>query len=150
MIKLLASLLLLLPLTLFAGIEDHTFETPAQEALYVQLTKELRCLVCQNQNLADSNADLAKDLREKAYEMVVAGKTRDQITEYMITRYGDFVLYRPPVKKSTYFLWLGPFIFLLLAIWALISFLRKKAAQTDTPSEDELSQAKQYLDDNTP
>lgn len=141
-------LLMLLPFTLLAGIEDHKFANPAQEALYTQLTKELRCLVCQNQNLADSNADLAKDLREKAYEMVVAGKSRDQITEFMISRYGDFVLYRPPVNKSTYFLWLGPFAFLLIALGALTFFMRKKTVKSDTPiSGDELEKAKKLLND---
>ena len=148
-IRMIVWLILCLPLTLFAGIEDHKFTDSAQEALYVQLTKELRCLVCQNQNLADSNADLAKDLREKTYQMVIEGKSREQITEYMITRYGDFVLYRPPVKNSTYLLWLGPFAFLLIALWALFSFLRKRSANIGTPSTAELEQAKHHLHDHT-
>ncbi|MEE9446786.1 MAG: cytochrome c-type biogenesis protein [Arenicellales bacterium] len=140
--------LMLLPLSLLAGsIEEHEFDTPAQEAIYGQLIKELRCLVCQNQNLADSNADLAKDLRKKTYEMVKAGKTQDQITEFMITRYGDFVLYRPPVKSTTYLLWIGPFVFLLLALIGLIRFSRRKKQTTDTPSTDELNTAKQHLKD---
>lgn len=133
---------------LAGGIEDHTFDTPEQEALYLRLTKELRCLVCQNQNLADSNADLAKDLREKAYEMVIAGKSRNQITEYMITRYGDFVLYRPPVNNSTYLLWLGPFAFLILAVIGLITVMRRKSAKTATPPVEstELAEARKHLD----
>ncbi len=139
---------LMIPLTLVAGIEERTFDTPQQEALYIELTKELRCLVCQNQNLADSNADLAKDLREKAYEMVIAGKTRAEITEFMIARYGDFVLYRPPVKKSTFFLWLGPFVFLVIALGVLISFLRKKKKSTQQPiASEELKNARKLLDD---
>ncbi len=141
-----ALILLLLPLTLFARIESHQFDNASQEALYIQLTKELRCLVCQNQNLADSNADLAKDLREKAYEMVKAGKTHDQITEYMIARYGDFVLYRPPVKNSTYLLWLGPFVFLLLALLALFFFIRKKPSNDDAPNAEQLKSARKHLD----
>lgn len=141
-------LILFIPLALFAGIEDRSFETPEQEALYIQLTKELRCLVCQNQNLADSNAELAQDLRQKAYDMVIAGKTRDDITEFMIARYGDFVLYRPPVKKSTYVLWLGPFIFLLLALGGLIAFVRRKKPDTQVPvSSDELKSAQKHLND---
>jgi cytochrome c-type biogenesis protein CcmH len=148
MIKLkhLVLILLLLPLGLFARIESHEFDSPAQEALYLQLTKELRCLVCQNQNLADSNAELAKDLREKAYEMVKSGKTHDEITEYMIARYGDFVLYRPPVKNSTYFLWLGPFAFLLIALLALFFFIRRKSSTDDAPTAEQLDSARTFLD----
>ena len=140
--------LLILPLSLFAGIEDHKFESDAQEALYVRLTKELRCLVCQNQNLADSNADLAKDLRQKAYEMVVDGKNHAEITEYMIARYGDFVMYSPPMKNTTYLLWIGPFVFLLMAVFALFYFLRRKSSNKDDQplSEAELEQAQRYLD----
>jgi cytochrome c-type biogenesis protein CcmH len=138
--------LLLLPLSLFARIESHEFDNTDQEALYLRLTKELRCLVCQNQNLADSNADLAKDLREKAYEMVKSGKSHDEITEYMIARYGDFVLYRPPVKTSTYLLWLGPFVFLLLALLALFYFIRRKSSSDDAPTVEQLKSARKYLD----
>lgn len=138
--------LLLLPLTLFARIESHQFDTPEQEALYLQLTQELRCLVCQNQNLADSNADLAKDLREKTYEMIMQGKDRQQIVDYMVERYGDFVLYRPPVQKNTYALWIGPFIFLLIAVIVLISYIRKRASSTDTPPDEEIEAARKYLD----
>lgn len=140
--------LLTLPLPLLAGIEDHKFESDAQEALYIRLTKELRCLVCQNQNLADSNADLAKDLRQKAYEMVADGKSHAEITEYMIARYGDFVMYSPPMKKTTYLLWIGPFAFLLIAVFALFYFLRKKSSNKDDQplSEAELKQARRYLD----
>jgi cytochrome c-type biogenesis protein CcmH len=145
-VKLLTLFLLLLPLSLFARIESHQFDNPGQEALYVRLTKELRCLVCQNQNLADSNADLAKDLREKAYEMVKSGKTHDEITEYMIARYGVFVLYRPPVNPSTYFLWLGPFVFLLLALIALFYFIRRKSSSDDAPTAEQLKSARKYLD----
>jgi len=139
--------LLILPLSLFAGIEDHKFESAEREALYVRLTKELRCLVCQNQNLADSNADLAKDLRQKAYEMVTDGKSHAEITEYMIARYGDFVMYSPPMKKTTYLLWIGPFVFLLLAILTLFYFLRRKpSTKDDQPlSEAELEQARRLL-----
>ena len=138
--------LLLLPLSLFARIESHEFDNTDQESLYLRLTKELRCLVCQNQNLADSNADLAKDLREKAYEMVKSGKSHDEITEYMIARYGDFVLYRPPVNTSTYLLWLGPFIFLLLALLALLYFIRRKSSSDDAPTVEQLKSARKYLD----
>ncbi|RMG28858.1 MAG: cytochrome c-type biogenesis protein CcmH [Gammaproteobacteria bacterium] len=111
-----------------AVIEIHQFDDPAQEALYDQLTHELRCLVCQNQNLADSHADLAKDLREEIYEMVRAGKGKQQIIDFMVQRYGDFVLYRPPVKPLTLPLWLGPFalLSLALAVYAFIVYRRSR------------------------
>lgn len=108
--------LLLLPLTLRAEIDIHTFKTPQQEQLYTQLINELRCLVCQNQNLADSNAALALDLRQKTYEMVNGGASRDEIVDFMVSRYGEFVLYRPPVQQNTLLLWLGPGLFLLVGI----------------------------------
>lgn len=147
-LKTLGFIMLLFSSSLIAGIEDHSFKNPEQEAVYTKLIKELRCLVCQNQNLADSNADLAKDLRKKTYEMVVAGKTRDQISDYMIARYGDFVLYRPPVNKSTYLLWLGPFAFLALAIGTLIFIMRRKSSSTQLPPVpgDDLAKARKHLD----
>lgn len=139
--------LLLFSLSAVARVEIHTFDSPEQEANYKQLINELRCLVCQNQNLADSNADLAKDLRQKAYEMVTDGKSHAEITEYMIARYGDFVMYSPPMKKTTYLLWIGPFVFLLLAILTLFYFLRRKpSTKDDQPlSEAELEQARRLL-----
>ena len=78
------------------------FEDPDRQALYDKLVRELRCLVCQNQNLADSNAELARDLRNKAYQMVAKGESYDDVVEYMVARYGDFVLYRPPLKPFDY------------------------------------------------
>ena len=145
-LKITAFLFLMVPLALMARIESHEFDDPAQEALYLRLTKELRCLVCQNQNLADSNADLAKDLRDRAYEMVKQGKSYEEITAYMIERYGDFVMYSPPVKQSTYLLWLGPFVFLIVALAVLFSFMRKRSSNSDTPSANEIKAARQHLD----
>lgn len=141
-------ILLLLPLLVFAGIEGLQFDNPTQEALYTRLIKELRCLVCQNQNLADSNAELAKDLRLKTYDMVKAGKTGKQIADYMTQRYGDFVLYNPPMKQSTWFLWLGPFAFLLLALVFLVSFIRNKSAHSQREvTNEQLALARQHLDE---
>lgn len=113
---LIVALTLLLPTTSHANIEMHDFKTPQQEQLYTQLINELRCLVCQNQNLADSNAALALDLRQKTYEMVSSGASRDEIVDFMVSRYGEFVLYRPPVQQNTLLLWLGPGLFLLVGI----------------------------------
>ena len=102
----LALWLLLAGMPAFAAVEVHEFDDPVQEARYKKLIAELRCLVCQNQNLADSNAELAQDLRNKTYEMVRAGQSDEDIIGYMVQRYGDFVLYRPPLKATTVLLWL--------------------------------------------
>jgi len=121
------------------------FENDEQSALYLRLTQEFRCLKCQNQNLADSSADLAKDLRNEIYQAVLAGQGRDQIAEYLVARYGDFVLYRPPMRKSTYLLWFGPFALLLVAIvggWRLIK--RKPVVSAPEPS-DALDDARRRL-----
>jgi cytochrome c-type biogenesis protein CcmH len=84
------------------------------------LAEELRCLVCQNQTLADSNAPLAVDLRNEIREQLAAGKSERDVIEFMVARYGDFVLYRPPVKATTIALWVGPFVFVLLGLWILV------------------------------
>lgn len=86
---------------------------------------ELRCLVCQNQNLAESNAGLAKDLRDKTYEMIQSDRTDSEIVGYMVQRYGDFVLYRPPLKSSTLVLWYGPLLILLIAIAVYWSYSKR-------------------------
>jgi len=110
-------------------IEFHSFEDPKQERLYLNLIAELRCVKCQNQNLAESNAELARDMREKTYEMVIAGKTREDVVSYMTARYGDFVLYKPPFKSKTFLLWVGPPILLLLSLFLLIKRIRKQSLQ---------------------
>ncbi len=123
--------LLLLFLLTFTGVafaqkELYEFNDPAQEALYLSLIAELRCLVCQNQNLAESNADLAKDLRQKTWELVVNGETEQQVIDFMVSRYGEFVLYRPPVNARTLFLWLGPFILLGCGVVAIVLLIRRR------------------------
>ena len=98
------------------------------------LSKELRCLVCQNETLADSQADLAKDLREEVRQKMQQGMSDAQIKAYLTQRYGDFVLYKPPVKSITWLLWFGPFLLLLAGAAALILFLRKQTrAVNDAP-----------------
>lgn len=92
----------------------YPFDSLKQEVQFQHLLKDLRCLVCQNQDLADSNAPLAKDLRDQVYLMVQDGKTDSEINEYLTDRYGDFILFKPPVKAITYLLWFGPFVFLIL------------------------------------
>jgi cytochrome c-type biogenesis protein CcmH len=126
------TLLLLLAAPLLAQ-EPLVFKDDAQEMRFNDLTLELRCLVCQNQNLADSDAPLAQDLRQEIYEMMMAGQTNDQIKTFMVDRYGDFVLYRPPMQSNTLALWILP-IFLLFGGAVVVFFVirsrnRKLAAQ---------------------
>lgn len=91
------------------------------------LENELRCLVCQNQTLAESNAPLAEDLRKEVRELAVAGKSDDDIRGYLVARYGDFVLYKPPVKSTTYLLWFGPFVLLAAGVVVWLGVLRRRA-----------------------
>lgn len=95
----------------------------------MRLAAELRCLVCQNQSLAESNAELALDLKNQVREQIRAGKSDDQIRDYMVARYGDFVLYRPPVKATTVLLWAGPFVLLVAAFVGLALYLRRRREQ---------------------
>ena len=107
------------PTLSLAGLETLKFANPHQETRYKKIIAELRCLVCQNQNLADSNADLAKDLRKKTYSMILAGQSDAQIIDFMVARYGDFVRYRPPFKPSTILLWISPALLLVLGLGIL-------------------------------
>jgi cytochrome c-type biogenesis protein CcmH len=119
-------LLLALSGLAYAGVEYREFQNPEQQQAYESLTSELRCLVCQNQTIADSNAELAADLRRQVYEMLQQGKSREDIAQFMTDRYGDFVLYNPPFKLKTGLLWLGPVAFLLVGLAALVLFARRK------------------------
>lgn len=118
-----------------AAIEVYEFDTPQQEALYQKLTKELRCLVCQNQNLADSNAGLATDLKDQVAEFVKAGQDEATIKQYMIDRYGDFVNYDPPMNASTVFLWFSPMLVLLIG--GLVLFFNIKKSRQPEESNHE-------------
>ncbi|MDF1683164.1 MAG: cytochrome c-type biogenesis protein CcmH [Legionellaceae bacterium] len=100
----------------------YPFETQKKQAQFRGLLRDLRCLVCQNQDLADSNAGLAKDLRDEVYAHVQAGESDDEIIRYLTMRYGDFILFKPPVKAVTSLLWFGPALFLAIG---LMLFLRK-------------------------
>jgi len=102
-------------------------EDPALERRVASLAHELRCLVCQNQTLADSNAPLAQDLRNQIREQLKAGKSERDVIDFMVARYGDFVLYRPPFKATTAALWTGPFVLLALGAWLLVRRVRKRA-----------------------
>ena len=113
----------------------------------VHLAEELRCLVCQNQTIADSNAELAADLRGQIRDQIAQGKTDAQIIDFMVDRYGDFVLYRPPVKGTTLFLWFGPLVLLLAGASGLFVYLRKRrsAGESDALSEDDRNKARMLL-----
>ena len=115
---------------------------PVAEARLMKLASELRCLVCQNQTIADSNADLAVDLRNEIREKIEAGMSDAQIKDFMVARYGDFVLYRPPLKNTTLFLWVGPFLLLASGGGILYFTLRQRRQRT---AEPELSQDEQAL-----
>ena len=145
--KLLVLCLLLISLPLHAAIEAYEFKSAQMEADYYKLINELRCLVCQNQNLSGSNAELAKDLRQQTHEMLSQGKSPDQVVQYMIDRYGDFVLYRPRVKTDTLLLWFGPFVLLVLVLWLVIRVMRKKQKLVP-PTSDALQRAQQLLSNN--
>jgi cytochrome c-type biogenesis protein CcmH len=122
------SIVLLLALSgiVYAGVEYREFANPEQQEAYENLTSELRCLVCQNQTIADSNAELAADLRRQVYEMLQQGKSKQDIAQFMTDRYGDFVLYNPPFKLKTGLLWIGPIVFLLIGLVAVFLFTRRK------------------------
>ncbi len=123
-------------------------EDPVLEKQVNAIASELRCLVCQNQTIADSHAELAVDLKNQVRDMVHEGKTQKEIVDYMVHRYGDFVLYRPPVKPTTYLLWSGPFLLLLVGIGVLMFNLKKRrqAAMDDSPlSADESERLAQLL-----
>ena len=99
-----------------------------------QLSEKLRCLVCQNQSLADSNAELAQDLRQQLREQVASGRSDDQILDYLVQRYGDFVLYEPPFKSTTVLLWIGPFVLLAAAALVLVATLRRRRRAPEEPA----------------
>jgi len=124
-----------------------SFESSKQEALYNRLIQEYRCLKCQNQNLADSAADLAGDLKREIYERVLDGKSSKEIDTYLVSRYGDFVLYRPPFKATTYLLWLGPFVLLAVAMAYAVKLSKRGERAHAQPDDAQMSEARRLLDD---
>ena len=129
-----------------SAIETYQFDDPAKEAEYKGLIQELRCTVCQNQNIADSNAELAGDLRRKTYEMVQQGKSPEEIKEFMVARYGNFVLYNPPVQTNTLLLWGGPFVIFVVGLVILIRIIRRRPSTGEhLLSEEERKRAEALL-----
>ena len=114
---------------------ERAFDDPVLQERYERINRELRCLVCQNQTIADSNATLASDLRREVRELIAAGKSDEQIREFMIERYGDFVLYRPRMTGSNLLLWAAPVLLLMVGFFAAMRVIRKRAGEAEVDSE---------------
>ena len=142
-----AWLVLWLPLALAAQGPQPMPEDRVANRRAVELAEQLRCLVCQNQSIAESNAELAVDLRRQLREQIAQGRTDAEITGYMVDRYGDFVLSRPPIKATTLLLWLGPLLLLLIGMAVLIHNLRARRMRVDEQplTDDERRQARALL-----
>ena len=132
---------------LLASAGARAAEDPALEKRVTQVASELRCLVCQNQTIADSNADLAQDLRNSIREQLKGGATEQDVIHFMVARYGDFVLYQPPLKASTVLLWFGPFLLLLAGAFVLVRRLRQRRAAAPELSEAERERAARLLNE---
>jgi cytochrome c-type biogenesis protein CcmH len=147
--SLLISLLLLGAVTPFALAKEAqpTGDDPAVEQRLHKLSQELRCLVCQNETLADSRADLAEDLRREIREQIRAGKSDKEIIEFLTARYGQFILYRPRVTPTTYLLWFGPFVLLLGGLFLLFNYIkqRRDSVPEEPLSADERRRAEELL-----
>jgi len=129
--------------------EQREFANAEQLERYKTLNAELRCLVCQNQNIADSDAELASDLRREVHRMILAGEGDEAIIEFMVTRYGDFVLYRPPLKAKTVLLWSGPFVLGIGGVVLLLLQLRRRDGNRALPtglSDEERIRLRSLLD----
>ena len=139
-------LLQLLPAAAWGVIETYSFSSAELEARYHNLSQELRCPKCQNQNIADSNAPIARDLRVVLYEQLEAGASDDEILDFMVARYGEFVRYRPGVDRNTVLLWAAPGLLLILGAVGLLSHFRQRpSAQTSHLSEAEQAEIARLL-----
>ena len=116
----------------FANEATPLADDPITEQRLISISEEMRCLVCQNESLAGSRSDLANDLRREIRILIKEGKSDDQIRSFMVERYGDFVLYRPPVKPVTWLLWIGPFVILGIGIAGLLMYLRRRNSSIPT------------------
>ena len=121
----------------FSAIDALNFSSPQQESDYHQLTQSLRCPQCQNNNIADSNATIAVDMRGKVFELLQEGKSKNDVVDYMVARYGNFVTYDPPITASTLVLWIAPLLLVLLGVVFLLR--RKPKAQSAVKSQDVLT-----------
>ena len=136
--------LLLIQAPFAESIEANDFETTDQQSRYTQLIENIRCPVCQGQSIGGSNSGLAKDLREKVYEMILDGKSDADIYSYMVERYGDFVVYKPPLNIKTFLLWFAPLMIMVLSLFFLIRSTRQNKEKTVGLSSN-LEKAKKLL-----
>ena len=136
--------LLLIQAPFAESIEASGFETEKQQSRYTQLIENIRCPVCQGQSIGGSNSDLAKDLREKVHEMILDSQTDSEIYSFMVERYGDFVVYKPPVNNKTYFLWFTPLLVMIIALMYLFRSTRENKEKIVNASVD-LDRAKKLL-----
>ncbi len=149
MSKLIVCLVLLMSFASVSAFEERTFDSTEDEATYDSLIKELRCLVCQNQNIADSDAELAVDLRREIYSMIGQGKSKSEILDFMVQRYGEFVLYKPRFSARTLVLWLGPAVLLLTGGFVLYRTTRSsKKKSVRSPDDAALARARNLLDED--
>ena len=129
-----------------ATLEGFDFSGPVDEQRYKDLVGELRCLVCQNESLLGSNAELAQDLRDEVYQLMAKGQTDAQIIDFLVARYGNFVLYNPPVTPSTFLLWFGPFVLLIIAAFVLYRSIRGRNRHAESRlTEEEQQRIEQVL-----
>lgn len=138
---------MLLSWNLLAAIDTYQFSSVEQEQQYRELTEQLRCPKCQNNSIADSNSIIAADMRTKVYQLQQQGQSRQQIIDYMVARYGNFVTYEPPVTAATLILWVGPALFVLLGAIVVIMRARRRTTVTQTLSPQEQDRLAQLLKD---
>ena len=141
-LNVLALLFVLSAYSVIAAEDKFSFDTPAQRESFLKLTAELRCPMCQNQNIADSDAMIAHDMRRKVYALLKQGKTEQEVIDFMKSRYGDFVHYQPPVTAATLWLWAGPVLFIFIA---LIVVVRRKSVAPPEDMAAKLAKADEML-----
>lgn len=136
--------------TVFASVQDvYSFSSKTEQKRFTHLTKQYRCLVCQNETLSDSNAPLAKDLRKQVAELINGGATDDQITQYLVKRYGDYILFHPVVEPKTYFLWAAPFILLVVGLFAIVFLMYRKSWPMTSLTQQEKQRLNALLEKKT-
>ena len=140
---LLAMLALTMSVAAMAAIDTYEFDTEEQRARFYQLSNELRCPKCQNQNIADSDAPIAADLRQEVFRLLEDGRSDDEIVDYMVARYGEFVRYKPALNRDTAVLWFGPLAFLLVGVLALVLLVRRRQRAVNESSDAGLSPQEQ-------
>ncbi len=136
----LSALVLVLLSTAAHAIDPTVLPDPAQQARYVQMSHELRCLKCQNEVIADSPSDIAEDLRRELRELIIAGKSDDEIRDFMVARYGEFILFKPRMNARNVWLWFGPAVLLIIGVFIALRIVRQRSAlvaQDDQPLEEE-------------